>query len=67
MSKLAHSNDETMFLIEAHRLAEHLGWQEAKRLAAAHKFKRIPVRNFYDQLAATCLGDLIYTRMRKKP
>ena len=66
MSKLAHSNQETMDLIEAHRLAEEIGWRQAIELFHNSRKRRgfgPTVADYYDQLAATCLGDLIYTRM----
>ena len=72
MSKLAHSNQETMDLIEAHRLAEEIEWTHAKVSASDNKARgrghQLPAQHYYDPLAATVLGDLIYKRMtRKKP
>lgn len=69
MSKLAHSNQETMDLIEAHRLAHELGWREAKEIARVAgrrgRGHKPTAADYFDRLAATCLGDLIQERMRR--
>lgn len=51
-------------LIKAHRLAQHICVVHAKQLRdESHKRFREPWHHYYDPLAATVLGDLIYTTM----
>ena len=54
----------TISIIEAHRLAHQIEWAHAKERAALKSTGRNRVNpdNEFDALAATCLGDLIYTR-----
>ena len=69
MSKLAHSNQETMDLIEAHRLGQHAEVASAMAQEAAAQRRKGFGRtwhDYYDPLAETCLGDLIHQRMTKR-
>lgn len=47
-------------LISAHRLAQYIEWSHAKDRAKLAR-ARVTVDQAYDPLAATCLGDLIYS------
>jgi hypothetical protein len=52
--------------VEAHSLAHWLEWQTAKRCSEASRGKHSP-EWFYDPLAATCLGELIYDEFFQAP
>lgn len=49
-------------LIAAHRLAQEIEWINAKERARRDRLRNKP-HYHYDPLAATCLGNLIYSRM----
>lgn len=48
-----------MNIVTAHRLAQFIEWQHAKERARLRRMK-VKAADEYDDLAATCLGDLIY-------
>lgn len=58
-----------MNLCKAHALAQFIMWSQARVLKEASNANfRQEVSYYYDQLAATCLGDLIYKTMTgRKP
>jgi hypothetical protein len=49
-------------LIAAHRIAHYIEVARCRDVARVSRMRK-PWESFYDPLAATCLGDLIYTRM----